>query len=118
MDVHAFIRSRPCLEGIDGYLEGLRLQLAHPELLHGLQPQYAAIDGEVLKPLEEYRQRLLAGKEVPAPTALEQDWVYKLKTRPLRKRVVPFTGEEPDIELSEEPPAPRRVLDLNARGRK
>lgn len=118
MDVHAFLLTRPCLEGIEGYLDGLRWQIAHPELLNGLPPQYAVIDGDVLKPLEAYRQRILSGKEVPAPTALDQAWVYKSKARPERKRILPT---EPELELSEdyeEPPAPRKVLDLNARGRK
>lgn len=114
MDVHAFIRTRPCLEGIEGYLNGLRMQIDHPEILHGNPPQYATIDGEVLKPIEEYRQKLLSGKEVPAPTRLEQEWTYALRKRPERKRRTP----ENDDLLIEVDERPRKILDLNARKKK
>lgn len=112
MDVHAFLKGRPCLEEIDGYLDSLRFQIDNPELFHELQ--YSHIDGDVLSPIEAYRQRLMSGKDVPAPTRLERSWIYKLRTKPQRKRIP--HGESPKKELQHN--AGRPPLDLNARGRK
>jgi len=74
MDAHQFISTRPCLEEIEGWLLGRRLQ--------GLP-----VTEEVLGPLEVYEKRLKAGKEIPAPSILERDWVYQQGRKPLFKKL-------------------------------
>ena len=112
MDVHEFLKTRPCLEELDGYLDALRYQIANPELFHRLQ--YNEITGDVLGPLEACRQRLMSGKEVPTPTRLDRVWDYKVKSKPKRKRV---THEDQPQAKTEEPQSKSRgpSLDLNAR---
>jgi len=84
VNVHRFIAQRPCLEELDGYIEGLKEQIAHPEKYpHGVQ--YENLSEEVLGPIETYRKRLLAGKEIPNPSKLERDWVYQRGRKPLFK---------------------------------
>jgi hypothetical protein len=77
-----FIRTRPCLEEIDGYLAGLRAQLEDPENF----PEAVAYTTDVMQPIEEYRKRLMAGKVMPMPAALERGWVYRQGKKPVRAK--------------------------------
>jgi hypothetical protein len=84
VNVHEFIWRRPCLEEIDGYIEGLKHQIAHPDKYpHGIQ--YPQLTPEVLAPIETYRKRMLSGKEIPDPSKIERDWVYQRGRKPVFK---------------------------------
>ena len=103
MKVEEFLERRPCLEELDGYLEGLRWQIENAgaclpltddlrsslgELPDSpLQPQYPEITTDLLAPIEAYRKQLLKGKVVPYPSRIDRKWVYKLGSKPkLAKR--------------------------------
>ena len=53
MDVMRFLAGKPCLEEVDGYLNQLR------------KSGEVEITADVLVPLEEWKQTLLKGKDVP-----------------------------------------------------
>ena len=86
MDVDQFLRTRPCLEELDGYVEALRWQADNPEALLPLRSHHPVVDADVLGPIEKYRARLMSGEVIPAPSRLKRQWVYKLKKKPQRRR--------------------------------
>lgn len=89
MNVHEFLRTRPCLEECEFYLAALRDQIENRHLYpEGFVPQYEEITAEVLGPIETYRARLMSGKEVPAPSRLERAYEYKSKKKPKKRRTL------------------------------
>lgn len=116
MKVDEFLRGRPCLEELDGYLMGLRIQIEHRDAFP-MPPNYETIDAEVLGPIETYRSLLMKGKEVPAPSRMERMWIYKRGSRPKKKRV-PHEHNHKDSPSSNDQQgreARRPPLDLNKR---
>jgi hypothetical protein len=89
MDARAFVLTRPCLEEIEGYLDQVKHQIAHPEEYpHGIQ--YKELSDEVLGPIEDYRTALLSGKTTPAPSKVIRAWDYRQKQKPKKvKRHAP-----------------------------
>lgn len=100
MKVQEFLDSYPCLEELDGYLEGLQWQIENAGTTlpltddlrsilgevpdSPLQPNYDQITTELIAPIEEYRRKILSGKTVPRPTKFDRAWVYKLGRKPKR----------------------------------
>ena len=79
MRVDEFLKTRPCLDEIEGFLHGKKL-LAE------------AIHAEELIRLEQYRKEMMAGKRVPARTrSTGQNWMYVLHKRPT-KRKTPYVA--------------------------
>ena len=86
MKVEKFLAGMPCLEEVDGYILGLKIQIKNPDALGGYKPQYETLSNDVLGQIEAYRRRLLQGKETPAPTALDRKWVYQQGRKPIPNR--------------------------------
>ena len=100
MKVEEFLDSRPCLEELDGYLEGLQWQIENAGACLPLtddlrsilgevpdspvQPNYDQITTDVLAPIEEYRRKLLIGKTVPRATKMDRAWKYQQGRKPKR----------------------------------
>lgn len=70
MDVKAFVRGRPCLEEIEGYLWG-RQQLDTPVTI------------DELAEIKAWQERLLSGKDVPLRKGAGS-WVYRKGRKPER----------------------------------
>ena len=73
MKVERFLAEKPCLEETEAYLKGLR------------ENGEVEITADILVPIEEWRQTLLAGKAVPYDTWIERNYVYKLGRAPKEK---------------------------------
>ena len=105
MNVQKFLGGRPCLEEIDGFLLGCRLQI---DLLDN--PQYPEITADVIGPLETYRAQLMSGKVTPAPSEIRREFIYQKGRAPKRRRapppVRPATGGQ------------AKVFDANRRGKR
>lgn len=100
MKVKEFLDSCPCLEELDGYLEGLQWQIANAGAClpltddlrsilgevpdRPLQPNYDQITTDILAPIEEYRRLLLSGKTVPRATKMDRAWKYQQGRKPKR----------------------------------
>lgn len=105
MNVHDFIATRPCLEEIDGYIEGIRNQMetagetvpVSSEIRWKVKKVWgvdmprqitlkppAETMAEILAPIETYRKRLITGKEIPAPSKLERAYTYTQGRKPKR----------------------------------
>ena len=103
MNVHDFIATRPCLEEVDGYIEGIKSQMAgagdtvpvSSEIRWKVKkawgvdmPRHVTLKppaetmAVVLAPIETYRRRLLSGKEIPAPSKLERAYKYHHGRKP------------------------------------
>ncbi len=72
--VDRFLRSRPCLEEIEGFFLGCKLQ--------GI-----TLSAEEMAPIEDYRARLMKGREIPNPTRLQRSWKYQSKRKPTKQRI-------------------------------
>lgn len=83
MTVEEFLRTRPCLEEIEGFLWSLRWQIENPDLMHRVQ--YPELTSEILGPIYRYRADLMKGREIPAPTRLNREWEYAKKRAPRKK---------------------------------
>ena len=91
MDAQVFIATRPCIEEIKGWLLGRKIQ--------GLP-----VTDEVLAPVEAYEERLMSGKEVPAPSKLEREWVYQQGRKPVFKpRKGPMESEHANKDSESAP---------------
>jgi hypothetical protein len=99
MTPQAFVKSRPCLEEIEGYLMTKDLSVAptSPELKKLVEavtaqrrnapPSGVAPLGEDgLKIIEMWRRELLTGKDVPGPTKMERLWTYTRGRKPVRRK--------------------------------
>jgi hypothetical protein len=69
MTVADFLRDRPCLEELSGFIKGLP----------GYEPSFTA--GE-MDQLNAYRSRLMAGEITPCKTNLIRAYVYRQGHRP------------------------------------
>lgn len=65
------VLSHPCIEEIDGFLLGTRLQLGH-------------VPTEVMAIIEGYRRALMRGRVLPADSRCARSWVYKRNRKPVR----------------------------------
>lgn len=84
MNVHEFIASRPCLEEIDGFLDGLRLQARRPDIW-GADRAEKPNDPDVLAALSRYKADLMDGKEVPHE-GRGRAYIYKRGRKPVLQR--------------------------------
>jgi hypothetical protein len=89
--IEDFLRSRPCIEELDGYLDALKPGSPAREL--GLALDHDALTPEVLRESEDYRQRLMKGKVVPARSAYWRSWDYQFGRAPTKKRGQPPASE-------------------------
>lgn len=86
MDGERFVRERPCLDEIEGWLLGRTIQKL-------------PLTGDILKPVNDYKARLMAGKEIPAPTKLPRNWVYQRGRKPVFKPKGPLMpAPEPQLK--------------------
>lgn len=83
MNVLAFLADRPCLEELDGFLEGLRWQRENPDLLDR-PPEDDERDPETLRKVRDYKKALLAGRVVPVPSRIPRGYEYQTKRKPKR----------------------------------
>lgn len=71
LTVDEFLLTSPCLEEVSGFLQGL------PGLPTQLtEPEHERINA--------YRERLLEGKIVPAPTGMPRAYTYRFGHRPTK----------------------------------
>lgn len=82
MTIDEFLRQRPCLEDLDGYLDALKAGSLPREM--GIVLSHDVLTPEVLRAAEDYRQRLLKGKELPAPSLSWRAWQYRRGKAPTR----------------------------------
>lgn len=83
MDVTAFLNTYPCLEELRGYEQGIRWQMAHPDLL--THEMHHAINNErVLREIDKYRNKLLKGKVAPAHSRMPRAYRYRMGAKPVR----------------------------------
>lgn len=81
MQPDEFIRTRPCLDELEGYMFGIKAQ--------GI-----TLSGDDLVRLEEYRKELMKGTMMPARTMLNgQMWQYRHRKPPI-KRKTPYEYRE------------------------
>lgn len=73
MDVNTFLRGRPCLDELEGFIFGLKWQ--------GVK-----MTDELLGPILLYRERLENGRETPVPSKIDRNWTYRHKKHPVKVR--------------------------------
>jgi hypothetical protein len=71
----AFVLSHPCIEEIEGFLMGARMQLGE-------------VPSEIMAPVETYRRDLMKGKVLPHGSRLPREWIYKKGRKPTRGRAM------------------------------
>lgn len=81
MTIDEFLRQRPCLEELDGYLDAIK----PGGVGQGLGLTHDALTPEILRAAEDYRKRLLKGKVVPEKSGLWRQWDYQFGKPPKRK---------------------------------
>jgi hypothetical protein len=84
--VARFLASRPCIEEVEGFLGGIKEQ-ARDASLTTAGTSFSGITDEVLGPVQEYLDRLMKGRDVPAESFMERAYVYERGKPPVRKRV-------------------------------
>lgn len=95
-----FINGSPCLEEIDGYMFGLRWQIDNAERLK-IPAQFDEITSDILKPIEDYRRKLLKGEVVPAATKLPRRWKYAHRRKPVPVAAPPPMELGGDLDVIE-----------------
>jgi hypothetical protein len=83
MNLTAFLRSRPCLEELDGFLHALGQMAGDPTI----DPSgvYTPLTTDQLQEAKVYRDRLLKGQVVPYRSHLYRAWDYQFGRPPRRK---------------------------------
>lgn len=110
MTIDEFLRTRPCLEELDGYLAALKPGSPAREL--GLPLSHEGLTPEVLRAAEDYRMRLMKGLVVPEASVSWRGWDYQWG-KPPRKRPEPPPPSAPQSRFaasrsaSDDPPADR-----------
>lgn len=101
MTIDEFLRQRPCLEELDGYLDAIK----PGGVGQGLDLTHDALTPEILRAAEDYRKRLLKGKVVPEKSGLWRQWEYQFGKPPKRKPGPPpeFAAQSPTARRGSAP---------------
>lgn len=97
MKIEAFLRQLPCIEELDGYLNSLKPGSLAREL--GLELSHEGLTPEVMQAARDYRERLMKGKVVPAPSKSWRAWEYRMG-KPPTKKPEPPPASEPQSRFS------------------
>jgi len=89
-----FLRERPCLEELDGYLNALKP--GSDARVLGLELSEDGLTAEILRESEAYRKRLMKGLTVPYQSHMERGWDYQFGKAPTKLRERP----PPSLSLS------------------